>query len=213
MRRLVARVPREVLIVAALYVVTAGYFVWRAVGVHSYIWLVDEMLYTKGALGFAGGHLSGHVFGVPESVHAPLYSWVLAPIYGVLNSQHAFKAAHGVDALLFAGVLVPAYLTARHLGARPLMAAIAALLAVWVPYSAATLVLMSESLAYFTFAWAVWAMVRALSAPTPAREALALLFIAATAYTRPQFTLLFAIYVVAVVVVEAGLTETHVGYR
>ena len=208
MRRIVARVPREAFVVAVAYVVTAAYFLSRALDVHSYIWLVDEMLYTKGALGFAGGHLTGHVFGVPESVHAPLYSWVLAPVYGILNSQHAFKAAHGVDALLFAGVLVPAYLTARHLRATPLMATLAALLAVWVPYSAATLVLMSESLAYFTFAWAVWAMVRALSEPTPKREALALACIAATAYTRPQFTLLFGIYLLAAVVVEAGLSES-----
>src|SRR5215212_5416247 len=105
MQRVLARVPRGVagqaLAVALAYVVTAGYLLSRALDVRSYIWLVDEFLYTKGALGFAGGTLSGHVFGEPESVHAPLYSWLLAPIYGFLNSENAFKAAHAVDALLF----------------------------------------------------------------------------------------------------------------
>src|SRR3954447_11550458 len=184
-----ARLPRgragELLAVAAAYVVTAVYLVSRAVEVRSYIWLVDELLYTKGALGYAAGTLGGHVYGQAQSVHAPLYSWLLAPIYGLLNSDHAFKAAHAVDALVFAAVLVPVYLTARYLGARPLMALLAGLLSVWVPWSAATLVLMSESLAYLTFAWAVWAMVRALAEPSPGRDGIALLLIAATAYTRP----------------------------
>jgi hypothetical protein len=192
----------EAAAVAIAYVATAAYLVTRATQVHSWIWMVDEMLYTKGALGFAGGHLTGNVFGVAHSVHAPLYSWLLAPIYGLLNSQQAFKAAHGVDALLFAGVLVPVYLTARYLGARPLIALLAGLLSVWVPWATATLVLMTESLTYFVFAWAVWAMVRALSEPTPGREALALVLIAATAYTRPQFALLFVIFALAAVLCE-----------
>jgi hypothetical protein len=204
--RALARVPRgrlgEALAVAAAFAVTAGYLVSKAIGVRSFIWMVDEMLYVKGALGYAGGALTGHVYGVPESVHAPLYSWVLAPIYGVLNSEHAFVAAHALDALLFAGVLVPVYLTARHLGATPLMSLLAGLLSTWVPWAVATLVLMSESLCYFTFAWAVWAMVRALSEPSAGRDALALVLIGATAYTRPQFALLFPAFVLAVVLFE-----------
>jgi hypothetical protein len=208
MSGLAARLPRgragEALLIGVAFVVTAAYLVWRAIDVRSYIWIIDEFLYVKGALGFAGGTLSGHVFGAPTSVHAPLYSWLLAPFFGFLNSDHAFKAAHAVDALVFASVLVPVYLTARYLRARPLVAILVALLSTWIPYAAATLVLMSESLAYACFAWAVWAMVRTLAEPTPARDALALFFLAATAYTRPQFVLLFPLFALAVVLVEVG---------
>src|SRR4051812_33324016 len=52
----------EFLVVALAYLVTAGYLVLKAVKVTSYVWLIDEFLYTKGALGFAGGTLTGHVF-------------------------------------------------------------------------------------------------------------------------------------------------------
>lgn len=200
--------PRaEAVAVGVGFLITAGYFVLKATKVTSYIWMIDEYLYTKGALGFAGGRLTGNVFGVPESVHAPLYSWLLAPIYGLFDSQHAFKIAHGVDALLFAAVIVPVYLTARYLGARPLMSLVAGLLATWVPWAVATLVLMSESLAYFCFAWAVYAMVRAIAEPSPRWDALALLAIGATAYTRPQFALLFGVFVLAVPLVELHLDE------
>lgn len=205
------RVPRgrtgEAIVLAIAYAVTAGYLVSRAVDVHSYVWLIDEFLYVKGALGFADGHLTGHVFGEATSVHAPLYSWLLAPIYGLLRSNQAFKAAHGVDALVFAGVLIPVYLTARYLGARPLMALLAGLLSTWVPWSAATLLLMSESLCYLAFAWAVWAAVRAVAEPSPGRDALALLFMGATAYTRPQFALLFPAFVLAVMACEFGADD------
>src|SRR4051812_10545853 len=216
MSALIARLPRgrggEALLLAVAFLVTAGYIVSRAVEVRSYIWIIDEFLYVKGALGFAGGHLGGNVFGASTSVHAPLYSWLLAPFFGFLNSAHAFKAAHAVDALLFASVLIPVYLTARYLRARPLLAILVALLSTWIPYAAATLVLMSESLAYACFAWAVWAMVRALAEPTPLREGVALLFLAATAYTRPQFALLLPIFVLAVVLVELG-SDSAVTWR
>lgn len=203
----------EATLVAPAVLVTAAYLVWHALQVEAYVWLVDELLYVKGGLGFADGHLTGHVYGQAASVYSSGYAWLLAPIYGIFPSETAFQIAHVANALLFAGVIVPVYLTAKRLGATMLMSLLAGLLAVCVPWAVATLVLMSESLTYFAFAWAVWGMTRALSEPSPRSEGVAVALVAAVAFCRPQFVLLFPVFVLTVILCELRRDNARLGER
>lgn len=192
----------EAIAVVAAFTITAVVLVWQAIQVRSYVWLVDELLYVKGALGVGDGLLPGHVYGQASSVANPLYVWAIAPIFKLLPSEQAFVVAHAFGALVFAGVIFPVYLTARRLGATAMMAVLAGLLAVWVPWSVSTLTLMSEPLAYFMFAWSVWAMTRALPEPTIRNELAAFALLGVTAYTRPQFILMVPVFLLAILFCE-----------
>ena len=198
-----------VLLIGA-YAVSAGYLISQAARVRSYIWLIDELLYTKIAEGFAQGMLPGpHVFGHSVSVSNSLYPLVLAPLYGLLNSTHAFTAAHVLNSLLFASTMVPVYLLSRRLRISPVNSVIAGLLSVWIPWAVATTVIMTESLAYPLFAWAILAIVTAVGQARPRNDALAVVAIGLASYARTQFVLLFAVLVAAIVLHEIGFHDTE----
>lgn len=185
--------------VAAAVLVTAVYFTVQALRVDEYIWLIDELLYVKIAQSFAGGELlRSEVYGEPVSLPNALYPRLLAPLYALFGSITAFKAAHVLNALAFSSVIVPVYLLARRLAATWWLALLAATAAAWVPWSVAVSVVMTESVAYAAFAWAVFACVAALDRPRALTHALALVAIALAAYARVQFALLLPLFVVAV---------------
>src|SRR5918997_5068606 len=109
-------VPR--LVVPLAFAFSALWFAWQAGHVSSYIWLIDEMLYVKTALGYAGldgilPHVHGQQYGVPNV----LYMWLLAPFYGLLDTSDAFRGAHIMNGVLWASALFPVYLLVRRLGA------------------------------------------------------------------------------------------------
>jgi hypothetical protein len=189
----------ELAAVAAVFVVTVVYLGVQVLRVKSYVWLVDELLYTKAAQGFGSGTLHATVFSQPYSVPNVLYSVLLAPAYGVLSNPHAFTAAHLFNAVVFASTLVPVYLLARRMGATPVAALLGAALAVWIPWSVAATVLMSESLAYPLLAWAVLAVVVAVENPRPRNDVLALVALGAALLARTQFLFLGPLFVAAIV--------------
>src|SRR5688500_9045432 len=80
------------LVVPLAFAASALWFAWQAGHVSSYIWLIDEMLYVKTALGYAGldgilPQVHGQRYGVPNV----LYMWLIAPFMAVLDSGDAFK--------------------------------------------------------------------------------------------------------------------------
>src|SRR5260221_9352630 len=133
----------ELLAVGALFVVTGAYLAIQAARVDSYIWLVDELLYTKAALGI-GHELGGHVFGLSFPLPNGLYPWLLAAPYKAVSNIHAFRAAHVLDALVYASTLIPVYVTARLMGARRAYALVGAALARCVPWAVAPTRLMTQ---------------------------------------------------------------------
>ena len=104
----------------------------------------------------------------------PLYALVLAGILlltsGLAAAYDLFKAA---NALFFALTAIPVYLLARRLVSE-WWAVLAAALSVAIPSSISVATVMTESLAFFTAAWALYAIMLALERPTtgaPARPA------------------------------------------
>jgi hypothetical protein len=154
----------------------------------------DEVRYLIAASSLVEGEglsLRGGEYGF-----GPLYPLVLAAILwlsaGVDAAYDVFKAA---NAFFFALTAVPVYLLARRL-VPPWWAVGAAGLAVAIPSSISVGTVMTESLAYLTAAWALYATALALERPTLLRQ-LALLGTVALAFlTRAQLGALYLSWLV-----------------
>lgn len=194
----------ELLAVGGLFLVTALYLCIQAARVKSYIWLVDEFLYSKAAQGFAQGTLHPQVFSVHTSVPNVLYPFLLALPYALLSNVHAFAVGHLFNGLVFATAVVPLYGTARLLGATRGWSLFAAALGVWIPWVVAVNVLMSESLAYAAFCWALLAIVAALASARPLLELVALVLIVVAALARNQLVVLLPVFFIALVLHEVS---------
>jgi hypothetical protein len=123
-----------------------------------------------------------------------LYSLVLSPLFLLFEGDTAVRAARGLNAVLFASAALPAYLLARQVIVSRRLQATAALAAITGPWLVLTTAVYTENLAYPLFLWTVWGVMRALRAPSPGRDAVALILIGALVCTRTQFGVLFAAY-------------------
>jgi len=159
----------------------------------------DEVRYLIGASSLVEGEglsLRGGEYGF-----GPLYALVLAAILlvtgGPDEGYDLFKAA---NALFFALTAVPVYLLARRI-VSAWWAVLAALLAVAIPSSISVATVMTESLAFLTAAWALYATALALERPTVARQFMLLAAIAAAFLTRPQLGALYVSWLLALALV------------
>ena len=156
---------------------------------------VDEIRYMDAGDSVAHGRgleTRGQAYG-----WAPAYPVVIAPILSAARSRPpAYFWIKLANALLFALAAVPIYLLARLL--LPWAdAALVAALAVAVPSSVYTGLVMTESLAYLAFSTAVYAMVRALERPAALRQLGVIACIAVAYLVRPQFAALYPAYLFA----------------
>jgi hypothetical protein len=158
----------------------------------------DEVRYLIAASSLVEGeglHLRGGEYGF-----GPLYAFVLAAILwlssGIDSAYDVFKAA---NALFFALTAVPVYLLARRL-VSPWWAVCAAALSVAIPSSISVATVMTESLAYLTAAWALYATALALERPTLLRQLAVLAAVAAAFLTRAQLGALYLSWLVGLVV-------------
>lgn len=158
----------------------------------------DEVRYLIAASSLVEGEgltLRGEEYGF-----GPLYALVLAAILwlssGIDSAYDVFKAA---NALFFALTAVPVYLLARRL-VSPWWAVGAAALSVAIPSSISVATVMTESLAYLTAAWALYATALALERPTLLRQLAVLATVAAAFLTRAQLGALYLSWLVGLVV-------------
>lgn len=159
----------------------------------------DEVRYAIAGSSLAEGEglsLRGGEYG-----YGPLYALVLAGILlftsGLAAAYDLFKAA---NALFFALTAIPVYLLARRL-VTDWWAFLAAALAIAIPSSISVATVMTESLAFFTAAWALYAIMLALERPTILRQFAVLAAIAAAFATRPQFGALYLTWLVGLALV------------
>jgi hypothetical protein len=198
--------PRVALPLAFAF--SALWLAWQASHVSSYIWLIDELLYVKNGVSYGDLEaLRPHVHGEPHGVPNVLFPLLIAPLYGLLSSPAAFEGAHILNGVLWATTLFPVYLLTRRLGASWPWALLAGLLTVWVPWSVATLVMMTEATTYAVFPWALLAMTLAIARPRPRHDVLAVVAIAVSAAARTQMVFLFVVLVLAIVAFE--LSDPH----
>ncbi len=147
----------------------------------------DELIYMDAAASLADG--DGLAVRDGGYGYGPLYPVLVAPLAALGDRETAFVLARLLNALAFALAAVPVFLLARKV-MRPGLALVAGALAVLVPSSVYASGVLTESVAYLAFAWALLAIVSVVERPTPRSQVLALVAVAAAAATRTQLLLL-----------------------
>ena len=156
--------------------------------VRDWVVMTDELQYAKLAT-HIGETLSPLpvLRGVSVSSYAQVYPILLSPLYGALSTPTAFRAAHVLNAVLFASAAVPVYLLAREVGLSSRWPLVCAALALVLPWNVEAAFVLTESAAYPVFCWTSLALVRAVAAPSPRRDAIALASLVVAVFTRTQF--------------------------
>lgn len=194
-------------LVALAGVVVAAFVVYAllATTIASPRAFTDELLYFEAAASIADGDRIG-VDGEPYH-HARLYPLALAAVHALApDRESAYEMAKLLNALFVALTAVPVFLLARRL-LGPWWSVVIAGLAVAVPSAMYVSVMMTESLAYLTAAWAIVAIMFALERPTWARQIAAIAAIALAAGVRTQLLSLFGVYVAALAICALLLPE------
>jgi hypothetical protein len=164
----------------------------------------DELIYTELARGFTEDG-SFTVAGAPFSAwsYGPLYPVLIAPVYALAtDAEMAYAAVKIMNAVLVSLAAVPAYLLARRfVGSRA--AVLFAAVTVSVPSLIYSTKVMTESLAYPLFLWAVLSMQRALEQPRGRRWIEVLAVIGVAVLSRAQMVVLLPAFVTALAGVRA----------
>jgi hypothetical protein len=184
--------------------VGAGLAVWFSGRIRDWSVMTDELQYAKLAIAIADTHSPlPEIHGTSISVVNQLYPLLLAPLYGSLSAPEAFRAAHVLNAAVMASAAFPAYLLGRQLLARTWAVAVAAL-SVLVPWMVLTGFVMTEAVAYPIFLWAVVGLQRAIAAPSPRRDLLAVAALVGAVLARTQFAVLVLVLPLAILGHELG---------
>jgi hypothetical protein len=159
----------------------------------------DETVHQASAARLAYGDLLSAIFSDPTArATSRLYPLVLWPLWELLDGVAAVRAGRVLGVVLLVSTAVPVALLARELGLRGRAAAAAGVLSVAAPWLSLGTALFTEVAAYPASAWALWAVVRALRAPAPGRDLLALALLAVALTTRFQLaTFLLAYWALA----------------
>jgi hypothetical protein len=174
----------------------------------------DEDLYKASAVHYAYD-------GLPDAlIHdlfargpARLYPLLISPLFKAFDADVAIRMAHVLGCLLFASAAIPAYLLARIVVRSPWAAVLAALGAIFVPWTALASSMYTENLAYPLFLWSVLAQWRAIERPSAVRDVLALATIVALVTTRTQFGILLPAYILAIFVRELAPARRREHWR
>jgi hypothetical protein len=199
---------RRLLVAIALVVVmaVAGVLVAHyVVRVDQWRVMRDELLYLELARSTAHSFSPNPVVhGQHVAIFSILYSLIISPFAGALDAPTAFQVIRIVNVVLMVSTAIPAYLLAREGTSSRVAGVVAAGLSVLVPWMGQSMTLMTEVAGYPFFTWAVFAMTRAVAAPSRWRDIVALAAIAVACLARTQFLILIIAFPVAVLVHELG---------
>ena len=156
--------------------------------------MTDELLYERLALSVTQLHSPlPHVHGELIGNINQLYPLLLAPLLAGRLVPHGLHDAHVLNALLMSSACIPAALLARRVTGSTRLAYVVGVLTVCMPWIALSSFLMTESVAYPAFAWALLAVHNAAVSPRPRNDLLLLVAIGVAILARTQFAVLLAI--------------------
>ncbi|MBX5468836.1 MAG: glycosyltransferase family 39 protein [Thermoleophilaceae bacterium] len=202
------------LALAAIAALAYAFIAWYAVRSAGWVVMTDELQHSKLALNvFREGGLLPRLHGEPFRAYSHLYPLLTSPFWALFSPPVALRAVHLLNALLMTSTAAPAYLLARRVIRSPWAGLLVAALAVAVPWTMFSTMVLTESAAYPAFAWAVLAMQRALTEPGPRSDALAVAALAVAFLARTQFVVLAAILPAAVLLHESLLALREGGLR
>ena len=166
-------------------------------------WIVpDELIYSEIAKSLADG-------GLPKVRGDVTFEWglgypgLLAPIWAVVDDvERAYAVAKIWNALILASTAIPAYFLARRFTSEG-YALVAAALTVSIPPLLYAGTLMTEVALYPAFVLAVWAITRAVEAPSSRTQLGALGAIGLACIVKSLSSVLIAALVAAIVLYHA----------
>jgi hypothetical protein len=195
-----ARVPRVWALALGGVVLLATLFHWlQSRGHVTPALFTDELVFSELARSFAeGGGL--RVRDEPFLFPAVVPSLLQAPVWLVSSTPLAYELAKALNTVLMCSAAIPAYWLSRRL-VRPAYALLVAVATVACAPMLYHGYLTSEAAAYPVFLLAVGVCVRALEAPSPRRDLLAVAVLGVAVLTRAQFVVLPLVFVLAVFLV------------
>ena len=165
--------------------------------------MTDELLYERLAISVAQ---TGSPLPALHGEHVPnvsqLYPLLLSTVYRHGLVPDSLHDAHVLNAFVMTSAAVPAYLIARQAFAARLPAHLVALLCAVVPWLVLSSFLLTEVAAYPAFLWALYLVQRTVAAPSAANDVLALLGVGLAVGARTQFTVLFLVVPLSVLLHE-----------
>jgi hypothetical protein len=210
-RRRVEAVPGWA-IVAVVVAIAALYFAYW--GLHTHVFQDDEDQYVYLSrwlrLNFPESLWN---FDVMQRGLQRLEVWLLAVPAALLDSPRSLVAGRFLNTLAFVSTAIPVYLLGRGMGLRSRWAALPASLTVVVPWAVVTTAFLTENLAYPACLWAVWAVWRTATEPSPGRDALALALLFVAGLSRTAMLLLAPLLPVAVLATDLRYGAGHVRHR
>lgn len=123
---------------------------------------------------------------------------ILAAPFALTRGAAVYEVAHVIQVFLFVSSAIPVWLLARGSGLGRWARALAASLAVVVPWAIVSTSFLAESAAYPAYAWVLYATWRVTQAPSVGREAVALIALALAALSRTALLALAPILPLAV---------------
>lgn len=179
------RLPAYVDAIALAAIVAAASAVYSYYALRVGTFQLDESLYLHEARLLAA-NFPAALF---QSAYFPrglqrLDQLVLAIPFFFARGPAAFQIDRVLQCLLFASAAVPTFLLARGAGLGRVASQFAALLSVAVPWAVVSVSFLTESAAYATYAWTLYAVWAAVVRPSSPREALALLAMALAMLSR-----------------------------
>jgi hypothetical protein len=194
-----ARTRAVVALLTALVLVNAAFVAHFGLRMHALV-IYDEKFAVEGA----------------RWLHGDLHRLIETPSYGGRgierltamlfvpgiwlfgSTAHQFVFDHLAISLLFALQAVPAYLLARGLGVRPGWALFAGAFAVFGPWAVVGTVLLNNVPASCAAAFALWAMWRSITTPSPWWDGLAVLLVLLATLARVSTAVLALAFPVAI---------------
>jgi hypothetical protein len=156
--------------------------------------MTDELFYERLAISI--GRLQSplpHVHGELIANVNQLYPLLLAPLFDGRLVPSGLRDAHLLNAFVMSSACIPAFLLARRVTQGSRLAYAAAGLSVCIPWVALASFLMTESVAYPVFLWAMLALHNAAVSPRPRNDVLLLVALAAAVLARTQFATLLVV--------------------
>jgi hypothetical protein len=164
---------------------------WITSHVADWFVMTDELLYERLALSVDRLHSPiPHVHGVVVANLNQLYPLLLAPVFATGTVADGLHRAHVLNAFVVTSAAIPTYLLALRVTRSVRASMFAAALTVAVPWLVLSSFLLTETVAYPAFVWALLAFHLAATSPSRRHDALAALALVIAITARTQFIVL-----------------------
>lgn len=178
----------------ALWLMFGVALAWITSRVADWFVMTDELLYERLALSVARLHTPlPRVHDVAIANLNQLYPLVLAPVFATGTVAEGLHRAHVFNAFLITSAAIPAYVLALRVTRSVWASALAAALTVAVPWMVLASFLLTGTVAYPAFLWALLAFHVAITSPSRWHDALAALALVVAITARTQFIVLAAV--------------------